>query len=116
GVAINHELINSNYWDVIASPIIHDSVDVCVFVVKCFSGPDRDFKYMNGVDIVAQKSWSPNDGSDMAASQLASFANEEFMTWIPCGLLGKPCRKKGIDFAKDRTLVGAVKLGSNQKK
>ncbi|MET0071724.1 MAG: hypothetical protein ABW096_16930 [Candidatus Thiodiazotropha sp.] len=92
--------------------IVHDSVDVCPVWIHCFSGPDREFRYACGNDVVNQQAWlgaAGDDSMDYAESQ--PFFNDQFMLDVPCGISGfSTCLEKGVDRNGNRTKVGAISL------
>ncbi|MES9971367.1 MAG: DUF2235 domain-containing protein, partial [Candidatus Thiodiazotropha sp.] len=110
GVVMDRGYISGIGWHRVTSPIVHDSVGVCPAWPICFSGPDREFMYANGNDIVNQQAWlgaAGDDGMDFTESQ--SFFNEQFMEYVQCGRASR-CRRKGEDAGGDRTKVGAIIL------
>ncbi|MES9993849.1 MAG: DUF2235 domain-containing protein, partial [Candidatus Thiodiazotropha sp.] len=112
GVDMDRAYISGIDWDVVTNPIVHDSVNVCPSWLHCFSGPDREFMYANGSNVVNQQSWlgAPGDNSmDYAESQ--PFFDDQFMEDVLCGVSGySTCRIKGTSSAGDRIKVGAINL------
>ncbi|MBT3058092.1 MAG: DUF2235 domain-containing protein [Candidatus Thiodiazotropha sp. (ex Lucina pensylvanica)] len=112
GVEMDRGYIQSELWDEVTNPIVHNSVDVCPEWYYCYSGPDREFMYANGSDVVTQQAWlgAAGDGS-MDYSESQPFFNERFMENIPCGFMSQStCREIGIGAGGDRTKVGAIIL------
>lgn len=106
GVKTNYSLIASAKWDIVNNPILHDSVGVCAAAgLYCFGGPDRQIRYLNSIDLEAQKNWS---GVGMTQAGTDALHDTQFMDSIRCGRGDVLCRVKGKDLAKDRTKIGAV--------
>ncbi|MEW8119896.1 MAG: DUF2235 domain-containing protein, partial [Candidatus Thiodiazotropha sp.] len=112
GVEMDRDVIEDEGWHEVTNPIVHDSVDVCPAWPVCFSGPDREFMYANGSDIVNQQAWSGAAGDDsMDYVESQPFFDDQFMEDVPCGFMWlSTCREKGEDAHEDRTLVGAIRL------
>ncbi|MEW8331914.1 MAG: hypothetical protein AB2692_13325 [Candidatus Thiodiazotropha sp.] len=92
--------------------IFHDNVDDWSEWYYCYSGPDREFMYANGSDVVTQQAWlgAAGDGS-MDYSESQPFFDERFMEDVPCGFMWQnTCHEKGVDRGGNRTKVGAIIL------
>ncbi|MBT3032918.1 MAG: hypothetical protein KME36_17595 [Candidatus Thiodiazotropha sp. (ex Lucina pensylvanica)] len=112
GVEMDRDVIEDEGWHEVTNPIIHDSVDVCPAWPVCFSGPDREFMYANGSDIVNQQAWSGAAGDDsMDYVESQPFFDDQFMEDVPCGFMWlSACREKGVGRGGDRSKVGAIIL------
>ncbi|MET0071722.1 MAG: DUF2235 domain-containing protein [Candidatus Thiodiazotropha sp.] len=113
GVEMDRDVIEDEGWHEVTNPVVHDSVDVCPSWIYCFSGPDREFRYANGNDVVTQQGWLGAAGDDsMDNTESQSFFDERFMEDVLCGRNGQQgtCREKGVDRGGDRTKVGVINL------
>lgn len=112
GVEMDRDVIEDGGWHEVTNPVVHDSVDVCPAWPVCFSGPDREFMYANGSDIVNQQEWSGaarDDSMDYVESQ--PFFDDQFMEDVPCGFMWlNICRENGVGRGGDQTKVGAIIL------
>jgi hypothetical protein len=104
-VNIDFDVIRDAGWNIVTNPILHDNRGVCVAGgLKCFNGPDRDFKYLNRADRVQQKNVQ-NLG--LTYQESLNYFDNRFYEYVQCGR-GSKCLKKGMDIQGDRTLVGVV--------
>jgi len=107
-VDIDEVMVHDKHWDIVTSPVLHNSVGVYPVPLYAYS-PDRDVKYLNG-QTVAQKNWK-GYGMDWPTAVSGEFYNYRYTTFSG---RGASVQQRGIDHEKNRTLVGTVEAKYSQ--